>query len=113
MSYKIKTTSYFEVEIKRLSKRYRSIKKDLTSFLESLQDNPLQGTEIAPRIRKVRMAISSKDKGKSGGARIITYNNILLSEKDGTIYLLIIYDKSQTPNIKTDVIKAIIKELEL
>lgn len=113
MSYKIKTTSYFEAEVKRLSKRYRSIKKDLSDFLKSLNENPLQGTEIAPRIYKMRMAISSKGKGKSGGARIITYNNILLSEKDGTIYLLIIYDKSEASNIKIDVIKAIVKELDL
>lgn len=113
MSYKIKTTSYFDAEIKRLSKRYRSIKKDLSVFLESLNENPLQGVEIAPHIHKIRIAISSKGKGKSGGARVITYNDILLSEKDGTIYLLIIYDKSETSNIKKDVIKAIVKELGL
>ena len=71
--------------------------------------NPLQGAELSPGIRKIRMAIKSKGKGKSGGARIITYN-FLVSEMDGKIVLLLIYDKDDASTAKVNVLKEIIKE---
>ena len=80
--------------------------------MESLQSNPLQGDEIAPHIRKIRMAITSKGKGKSGGARVITLN-ALVSEHDGTIYLLLIYDKADASTVKINVVMDVIKELGL
>jgi mRNA-degrading endonuclease RelE of RelBE toxin-antitoxin system len=76
MSYKIIPTPNFEKSLKRLAKRYRSIKTDFNEFIQSLKDNPLQGTELTPGIRKIRMSISSKGKGKSGGARVITYQYV-------------------------------------
>ncbi|MEO5114359.1 addiction module toxin RelE, partial [Bacteroides ovatus] len=81
-------------------------------FLDSLKENPLQGTEIAPKIRKIRMPITAKGRGKSGGARIITYN-ALVAEQEGKIYLLLIYDKADASNIKMNVVKEIIKDLGL
>ena len=74
MSFKIKTSDPFDAEVKRLSKKYRSLKLDLHELGKELMENPFQGVEIAPNIRKVRLAISSKGRGKSGGARVITYN---------------------------------------
>lgn len=59
MSCEIITTAYADKEIKKLSKRYRSFKEDLKVFRESLKSNPMQGVEIAPNIRKIRMAVSS------------------------------------------------------
>lgn len=112
MSLKIVRSDYFTSEMKRLAKRYRSIAKDYEEFLESIKQNPLQGVEIAPGIRKVRMAITSKGKGKSGGARVITFN-ALVSEHDGVIYLLLIYDKADASNVKMNVVKEIIKEMGL
>ena len=54
-------------------------------------------------IRKVRMAIASKGKGKSGGARVITYN--LYQEGDSVIIdLLTIYDKGEISNISDEFI---------
>ncbi|MGE5447839.1 MAG: hypothetical protein ACM3PR_05710 [Bacteroidales bacterium] len=41
------------------------------------------------------MAISSKGKGKSAGARIITF----MVTEDKEVYLVYIYDKSQLENI--------------
>lgn len=73
MSCEVITTAYADKEIKKLSKRYRSFKEDLKVFRESLKSNPMQGVEIAPNIRKIRMAVSSKGRGKSGGARVITH----------------------------------------
>ena len=75
MNYNIITSSYFDVAAKRLAKKYPSFKDDLRAFRDELLENPLQGDELSPGIRKIRMAIKSKGKGKSGGARIITYSS--------------------------------------
>lgn len=92
MSCEILVTSYFSVEAKRLRKKYKSFLDDLRAFRESLKENPLQGVELSPGIRKIRFAIKSKGKGKSGGARVITYNLLVAGGVD-IIYLLLIYDK--------------------
>ncbi len=74
MNFEIITSNYFNTEIKKLAKRYRGLADDLRELKKSLQDNPLQGVEITPNVRKIRMAIKAKGKGKSGGARVITFN---------------------------------------
>ncbi len=112
MSFEFITSDYFDASIKKLSKRYRSFKDDLKAFRAELQKNPLQGDEIAPNIRKIRMAITSKGRGKAGGARVVTFN-ALVSEQDGKIYLLLIYDKADASNVKMNVVKQIIKNLGL
>lgn len=88
------------------------MKSDIRKLTESLEENPNQGVELTPGVRKIRMAITSKGSGKSGGARVITYN-ILATEQDGEVYLLEIYDKSDYSTIKIEVIKDIIKAMNL
>ena len=105
-------SDYFTSEFKKLAKRYRSLAEDYERFLESLMSNPLQGVEIAPNVRKIRMAIGSKGRGKSGSARVITLN-ALVTEQDGTVYLLLVYDKADTSNVKMNVVREIIKEMGL
>ncbi len=56
-----------------------------------LEKKPHIGTLLANNCYKIRLAIKSKGKGKSGGARIITYLQII----DKEIFLLTIYDKSE------------------
>ena len=112
MSLEFVPSDYFATELKRLAKRYRGLADDYEAFLDSPKENPLQGTEIAPKIRKIRMPITAKGRGKSGGARIITYN-ALVAEQEGKIYLLLIYDKADASNIKMNVVKEIIKDLGL
>ena len=109
MNYSITTSSYFDVAAKRLAKKFPSFKEDLKKFRDELLENPKQGTELSPGIRKIRMAIKSKGKGKSGGARVITYN-FLTAEMDGKIVLLLIYDKEDASTAKVNVLKEIIKE---
>ena len=58
-------------------------------------ETPQQGTALGNNCYKVRLAITSKGKGKSGGARVITYVLVL----DETVYLLSIYDKSEQDSI--------------
>ncbi len=95
MNYKILLTSEFKKEIKHLSKKYPSLYKDFEIFIKQLSHDPLQGTTIGKNCYKVRLAISSKGKGKSGGARIITYIQILAE----TVLLISIYDKSEKATI--------------
>lgn len=98
------------VSIKRLSKRYRSFKKDFKDFSDELKKNPFQGDEIAPGVRKIRMAITSKGRGKSGGARVITYT-VAVSEASGEVYIVEVYDKSDSSSVVASVIKEKIEKL--
>ena len=95
MNYKIIPTPPFEKELKRLSKKYKSIKPDLISLSNKLLSNPMLGVALGNNCYKIRMTISSKSKGKSAGARIITHIKIV----DEEIFLLAIYDKSEAENI--------------
>lgn len=112
MSFEIQTTSYFDAEAKRLAKRHRSFIDDLQELRDNLLKNPYQGTELSPGIRKVRLAINSKGRGKSGGARVITFT-YLVNEKDGVVILLLLYDKADASSIKMNVVRQIIKDLGL
>ncbi|MBR1785130.1 MAG: addiction module toxin RelE [Bacteroidales bacterium] len=98
MSCRIEYLPEFERELRRLAKRYRSIKDDYAQLLQDLQANPSKGVDMGDGIRKVRMAISSKGKGKSAGARVITYNVITRAE-EGRVVLVTIYDKSELGSI--------------
>ena len=95
MSYKLIAVPTFRKEVKNLAKKYLSLKSDLTVLFESLEENPIQGTSLGKNCYKIRLAISSKGKGKSKGARIITH--IFIAEE--TVYLLSIYDKSVKENL--------------
>lgn len=106
MSFNIVYTSEFEKEIKKLSKKYPSIKKDFSLFLESLQANPVQGVALGNQCYKIRLAISSKNSGKSGGARVITYVRII----DEEVVLISIYDKSERASITDTEIKSRLKK---
>lgn len=112
MNYNIQASTFFEHEAKRLSKHYPSFKNDYLQFLNSLKENPFQGDDLGNGLRKVRMQISSKGKGKSGGARVITLN-ILVDEKNMDINLLLLYDKQQADNFNPAALKEALKELGL
>lgn len=92
-----------------MAKKYRSISKDYESFLNELDKNPTQGDKIFENCYKVRMVISSKNKGKSAGARVITY--VYVTKE--TVYLLSIYDKSEQENLSDNEIKTLIQSLEM
>ena len=95
MSYKIVTTPAFERRFKPLAKKHRSIINDLAQLIDSIKEEPKQGTLIRENCYKIRMAITSKGRGKSGGARVITYVQII----DEKVFLVEIFDKSDKANI--------------
>lgn len=91
MNFSIISLSSFDKQVKRLVKKYPSLKKELVLLQQQLLAKPTTGTPIGHNCYKIRIAIASKGKGKSGGARIITH--IYVSGK--AIFLLSIYDKSE------------------
>ena len=105
---KFEVTSEFEKSLKRLSKKYKSLKDDYILFLDELEQNPFIGDEIIANCRKARIAIKSKGKGKSGGGRIIFYYEIVNDE----VILLYIYDKSEMENINDDFIRYLLQSFK-
>lgn len=107
MECKITASKSFNKELKRLGKRYASLADDYETLLHDLKQNPTFGTDLGRGLRKVRMRISSKGKGKSGGARVITFT-VIASVDETTINLLYIYDKSERENISPKEIDALL-----
>jgi mRNA-degrading endonuclease RelE of RelBE toxin-antitoxin system len=108
MSYNIIATKFFKKELKRLAKKFVSLKTEYADLLNLLEENPISGTPLGNDCYKIRIAIASKGKGKSGGARVITY----VLNADETIFLLSIYDKSELDNISDDDIANRLNNLE-
>lgn len=111
MSFEIRTTPHFERSAKILSKKYRSLKSDLGNLIDSLSQNPMQGDELSPGIRKIRLAIKSKGRGKSGGARVITYT-IVTSTEHGSVYLMDISDKADYSTVDVAIIQSMVNEID-
>lgn len=109
MKYKITTVPSFDKEIKRLSKRYASIANDYARLLSDLEANPRLGADLGGGLRKVRMAITSKGRGKSGGARVITFT-IVVAIGETEINLITIYDKAERSSITQAEIAALLKQ---
>lgn len=105
MNFDVKTISVFERQAKRLLKKFPSLKSELQTLVDQLKHNPDKGTSIGHGCFKIRLAIASKGKGKSGGSRVITH--VLV--KDHTIYLLAIYDKSDIENFTDNEVIELIK----
>lgn len=108
MSFNIIPTPPFEKELKQLVKKYPSLKNDFALLTNKLMKEPKMGTPLGNDCYKIRMAISSKGKGKSGGARVITYLKVI----ETNIFLLSIYDKADAANITEKELKDRLKNLK-
>ncbi len=95
MSFKVKSIPKFEKELKRLVKKYSSLKDEYLQLVHSLIQQPEQGTALGNNCYKIRLSIASKGKGKSGGARVITCVQVIAN----TVYLLTIFDKNEQESI--------------
>lgn len=98
MNYNIIVKPSFEREAKRLRKHYASFKDDFASLIHELEINPFLGVDLGGGVRKIRMAIASKGKGKSGEARVITFIGVV-SVEEAEVNLLYIYDKAERESI--------------
>lgn len=106
MNFRIKITRNFEKEAKPLIKKYASFKKDITKLIDEFELNPEIGKPLGHNLYKIRIAISSKNRGKSGGARIITY--VILENE--TVHLISIYDKAEYDTAEIDTLLKIVKD---
>jgi mRNA-degrading endonuclease RelE of RelBE toxin-antitoxin system len=95
MRFSVETIDHFKREAKRLIKKYPSLRSEIEDLGIELKENPFRGIPLRNGFYKIRLAIKSKGKGKSGGARVITYVKIIAE----TVYLVSIYDKSEQSNI--------------
>lgn len=108
MITQIRFSEDFQKAFKKLKKRYRSLPEDFKTLLNSLVENPVQGTELHDGMRKICLGISSKNSGKRGGGRVI----IRLTINDTILSFLYIYDKSDIPNVSDGFLHSIILEIE-
>lgn len=112
MNVKIDFLPEFMRLAKPLWKKYASFEKDYLLLLDELRSNPFVGIPLGEGVRKVRMTISSKGKGKSGGARVLTYSVNKESDDEIKVTLLSIYDKSKISNVSDDYLSSLIKEMK-
>ena len=99
------TTALFRKEAKKLAKKYPLLKRDLNAFIENFDKNHQSAVSIKQNLYKVRIKNSSKNRGKRAGYRVYYY-----LQMKSTVYLLTIYDKSETTMIDETVLDEIIRE---
>lgn len=108
MSYNVVTIPPFDRQLKRLVKKFPSLKVEYAGLVDSLEENPEQGNSMSNNCYKIRVAIKSKGKGKSGGARVIAYVQVV----ENTVFLLAIYDKSEQADITDKEIKYLLSYID-
>ena len=106
MSYNVETTPNFEKEAKRLIRKYTSLKSEIKTLIDSLEETPDQGIALGNGVYKIRMAVKSKGKGKRGGVRIMTKVKVV----NKTVYLFSIYSKGEKDDISDNEIQNIIQD---
>ena len=113
MKYKFGYIPSFAKELKALCKKHKSLKKDFEALKEEIETNPNIGVSLGDELRKIRLNISSKNKGKSGGARVITHEILVEIDCQETMSMafISIYDKSEYDTADLSVIKEIVKQI--
>jgi mRNA-degrading endonuclease RelE of RelBE toxin-antitoxin system len=104
MSYSVLYTPRFEKELKRLTKKYPSLASEFRRLVDQLEENPETGTNLGHSVFKIRLAISSKGKGKSGGARVITFVKI----QQSAVLLLTLFNKGEINTVSDKEIKELL-----
>ena len=98
----------FQKQAKRLIKKFPSLKNEVLNLIESLKTEPQQGTSLGDGCFKIRLSIASKNKGKSGGARVISC--VYVADKE--VYLLSNYDKSERSTLTDKELKELIEWIQ-
>lgn len=105
MKYKVEVSPNFQKEAKKLIKKYPSLKTELAVLFIELEANPTLGTSLGDDIYKIRLAITSKNKGKSGGARVMSFVKVT----DTVVLLFSIFNKGDKDNITDKEIEDLLK----
>ena len=112
MKYEFYSTQEFIKELKTLSKKYKSLNDDLKKLQEEFVANPNLGISLGDGLRKIRLNITSKNTGKSGGARVISHELLIevgTTDETKSVAFISIYDKSEYDTADLDIIKKIVK----
>jgi len=112
MKYEFYSTQEFIKELKTLSKKYKSLKDDVKKLQEEFVANPNLGISLGDGLRKIRLNITSKNTGKSGGARVISHELLIevgTTDETKSVAFISIYDKSEYDTADLDIIKKIVK----
>jgi mRNA-degrading endonuclease RelE of RelBE toxin-antitoxin system len=95
-------------EAKELLKKYPNIKQDFLALARELKKDPITGNDrLIENCYKVRMQITDKGGGKSGGARVI----INIQVKENIVYVISTYDKSRYETIKDFALKILLRRI--
>lgn len=108
------SSKFFLGRLKRLYKKFPSLKQNIEDLKGQLLANPRTGIDLGNGTYKIRLKIKSKGKGKSGGARVISYveTELIGVVQNNVVTLLTIYDKSEVSSISKEQIELLIKSLE-
>ena len=119
MKVTVRITTNFKKEAKPLLKKYHSLAKDLLQLEKQLSNSPRLGISLGNDTYKIRLKITSKGKGKSGGARVISLIETTLigvaefvSDEEIVVNLISIYDKGDVENITDKELKDLIKNFK-
>lgn len=118
MKVEVKVTESFKKAAKPLIKKYKSFLDDLSELEAKLLVNPETGTALGNNAYKIRLRIKSKGKGKSGGARVISYvereliSIVTVGDEKVIVNLLTVYDKAEKESITDAELKELIASLQ-
>jgi hypothetical protein len=104
VNYSLQTTDDFDREIKKLSKKFPSLKNDFQNVIDNIEKELALADDLGEGFRKIRINIKSKGKGSSGGGRIITYETIIAINNKSVLFALI-YNKGDYDNVDLSVLK--------
>lgn len=109
MNYSYEFTASFKRELKQLLKKYKSLKSDILELQKELEANPDLGVHLGGGFRKIRLKITSKNTGKSGGARVVV-RDVIITTHDTKIIFVYIWDKSEIESVDIDILRKMITE---
>lgn len=89
-------------------KKFPSLKTEYSQLIENLETEPVQGAALSNSCYKIRIAVKSKGKGKSGGTRVIAHVQVV----ESNVFLLAIYDKSEQEDITDKEIKYLLSFID-
>lgn len=107
MKYEFATLPVFDKELKRLAKKHKSLKEDILSLQKDIEKTPNMGISLGDGLKKIRLKITSKGKGKSGGGRVVTHN-LIISKSSQKITFVFLWDKGEIKNVDIKILKQLL-----